>query len=150
MAAAGLVPRFSHEGITMTENQKAIASVLTNYAAALKAADAEAVTRLYTEDGVLMAQESLPAVGSAAVRKAYVDLFQAIGLEITFHLAEVVELTPEWAFARTTSTGTIKINATGARVPEANQELFIFKKTASGTWKIARYSFSVINPPPKQ
>ena len=40
----------------MTENQKAIASVLTNYAAALKAADAEAVTRLYTDDGVLMAR----------------------------------------------------------------------------------------------
>jgi uncharacterized protein (TIGR02246 family) len=134
----------------MTENQKAIASVLTNYAAALKAADAEAVTRLYTDDGVLMAQESPPAVGSAAVRSAYVGLFQMIGLDITFHVAEVVELTPEWAFARTTSTGMIKVNATGARIPEANQELFIFKKTESRTWQIARYSFSVINPPQKQ
>ena len=73
-----------------------------------------------------------------------------IGLDITFHVAEVVELTPEWAFARTTSTGMIKVNATGARIPEANQELFIFKKTESRTWQIARYSFSVINPPQKQ
>jgi uncharacterized protein (TIGR02246 family) len=134
----------------MTANQKAIVSVLTNYAAALKAADADAVTRLYTDDGVLMAQESPPAVGSAAVRNAYVGLFQAIALDITFHVAEVVELTAEWAFACTTSTGTIRINATGGTIPEANQELFIFKKAADGMWKIARYSFSVITPPPKQ
>ncbi len=134
----------------MTANQKAIVSVLTDYAAALKAADADAVVRLYTDDGVLMAQESPPAVGSAAVRNAYVGVFQAIALDITFHVAEVVELAPEWAFACTTSTGTIKIIANGALIPEANQELFIFKKAADGIWKIARYSFSVINPPPKQ
>ncbi len=134
----------------MTENRKAIVSVLTTYAEALKAADSDAVAALYTDDGVLLAQESPPAVGSAAVRRAYVGLFQTIALDITFHVAEVVELTPEWAFARTTSTGTIRINATGGTVPEANQELFIFKKSPGGTWKIARYSFSVINPPPKQ
>jgi ketosteroid isomerase-like protein len=75
---------------------------------------------------------------------------QAIKVDITFHVAEVVELTGEWAFARTTSTGTITILATGARVPEANQELFLFKKAADGMWKIARYSFSVMNPPTQQ
>ena len=115
----------------------------------LKAADAEAVTRLYTDDGVLMAQESPPAVGSAAVRSAYVGLFQMIGLDITFHVAEVVELTPEWAFAHDFDR-----DDQGQRdrreIPEANQELFIFKKTESRTWQIARYSFSVINPPQKQ
>jgi ketosteroid isomerase-like protein len=41
----------------MTANQKAIVAVLTNYATALKAADADAVTALYTDDGVLMAQD---------------------------------------------------------------------------------------------
>jgi len=133
----------------MTANQKAIVSVLTNYAASLKAADVDAVIALYTDDGVLLAQEMTPSVGAAAVRQAYTGVFKAIGLDITFHVAEVVELTPEWAFARTTSTGTMKINATGATFPEANQELFIFKKNSGGAWKIARYSFSVINPPPK-
>jgi uncharacterized protein (TIGR02246 family) len=138
------------EGATMTEIQEAIVAVLNKYAAALKVADVDAVMRLYTDDGVLMAPESPPAVGAAAVRRAYAGVFQAIGLHIEFHVAEVVELTPEWTFARTTSTGTIKINATGAKVPEANQELFIFKKDMDGIWKIARYSFSVVNPPTKQ
>jgi uncharacterized protein (TIGR02246 family) len=133
----------------MTANHEAIVSVLTRYAAALKEADPDAVTALYTDDGVLMAPESPPVVGSTAVRKAYFGFFQAIALDIKFHVAEVVELAPEWAFARTTSMGTIKIIATGASIPEANQELFIFKKATDGMWKIARYSFSVINPPPK-
>jgi uncharacterized protein (TIGR02246 family) len=132
----------------MSATEKAVASLLTKYAAALKACDADAVMELYTEDAVLMAQESPPAIGAAAVRQGYLGVFNAIVLDIKFHVAEVVELTPEWAFACTTSTGTIKINANGAIIPEANQELFIFKKVG-GTWKIARYSFSVINPPPK-
>ena len=98
----------------------------------LKAADAEAVTRLYTDDGVLMAQESPPAVGSAAVRSAYVGLFQMIGLDITFHVAEVVELTPEWAFARTTSTGMIKVNATGTRSPRPTRNCSFSRRQSLG------------------
>ena len=133
----------------MTPNQKAITAVLTNYAAALKAADTDAVMKLFTDDGVLLAQESPSAVGAFAVRKAYTEVFKAVGLDIAFKVAEIVELTSEWAFARTTSNGTMKINATGAKVPEANQELFIFKKDDDGKWRIARYSFSPTNPPAK-
>ena len=46
--------------------------------------------------------------------------------------------------------GTATVNAAGAKSAEANQELFIFKKDADGAWKIARYSFSTTNPPPRQ
>jgi hypothetical protein len=37
------------------------------------------------------------------------------------------------------------VKATGARVREANQELFIFQKI-DGTWKVARYCFSTTLP----
>jgi ketosteroid isomerase-like protein len=59
-------------------------------------------------------------------------------------------MAPDWAFVRTNSTGTMKINATGMTSDEANQELFILRKNAGGEWKIARYSFSSTNPPPRQ
>jgi uncharacterized protein (TIGR02246 family) len=146
----GFPDRLTNEVAIMTANQKAITSVLTRYAAALKAADAAAVAALYTDDGVLMAPEAPSVVGKPAVEKAYAGMFQAIGVDIQFHVAEIVELTPEWAFARTTSSGTIAIKAAGATIPEANQELFIFHKGGDGMWKIARYSFSVTNPPQKQ
>jgi hypothetical protein len=38
------------------------------------------------------------------------------------------------------------VNATGESGPEANQELFIFQRSAN-QWKIARYGFSTTNPP---
>jgi uncharacterized protein (TIGR02246 family) len=129
----------------MTSDEQAIAAVLTSYQDALSRSDGDAVTRLFTSDGVLMAQETPSAVGADAVRQAYAAMFGVIALDIRFEVAEVRPLAPEWAFARTTSSGTIEIKATGARVPEANQELFIFQKV-DGTWKIARYCFSTTLP----
>ena len=34
-------------------------------------------------------------------------------------------VSPEWAFARTTSAGTVKVHANGAQSAEGNQELFV-------------------------
>jgi uncharacterized protein (TIGR02246 family) len=128
----------------------AVISVLSSYEAALNASNAAAVMPLYAEDGVFMPPSNQPAVGAAAVRQAYDAVFKAIKLNLKFTVAEVVQVAPSWAFARTTSAGTVTVNATGAKGAEANQELFIFKKGADGAWKIARYSFSTTNPPPGQ
>jgi ketosteroid isomerase-like protein len=101
---------------------------------------------LYAEDAVFMPPNNHSAVGAAAVRQAYDAVFTAIKLDLKFTVAEVVQMAPNWALARTTSAGAVTINANGAKIPEANQELFIFKKGADGAWKIARYSFSTTNP----
>jgi ketosteroid isomerase-like protein len=93
---------------------------------------------------------SQSAIGAAAVRQAYDAVFRAIKLSVKFNVAEVVEIAPNWAFARTNSAGTVTVYATGAKSAEANQELFIFRKVTDGSWKIARYSFSTTNPPPQQ
>jgi ketosteroid isomerase-like protein len=90
---------------------------------------------------------SQSAVGSAAVRKAYDAVFKTITLNVKFTIAEIVEVGPGWAFARTNSEGTTADHATGNKIAEGNQELFIFKKDLDGSWKIARYSFSPTNPP---
>jgi uncharacterized protein (TIGR02246 family) len=136
---------------TTTADEAAIRETLTSYEAALNASDTTAVVPLYTDDGVFMAPYGPSAVGKAAVQRAYYDLgFQAVTLHLKFNVAEIVEMSPEWAFARTNSAGTITVNATGATNAEAGQELFIFRKGSDGAWKIARYSFSATNPPPKQ
>jgi uncharacterized protein (TIGR02246 family) len=133
------------------DDNAAIRDVLSTYEAALNASDTDAVMRLYTEDGVFMPPCSQSAVGKAAVRQAYDAVFEAIKLSVKFNIAEVVEVAPGWAFARTNSAGTVTVNATGAKSAEANQELFIFRKGADDRWQIARYSFSsMTNPPLKQ
>jgi uncharacterized protein (TIGR02246 family) len=133
----------------MNANEKAVADVLAKYQDALNNSDTNAVMRLYADDGVFMPPYSLSAIGAAAVRQAYDAVFKAIKLSVKFSVAEVVEMDPNWVFARTNSAGTTTINATGAKSAEANQELFIFGKGGDGSWKIARYSFSSTNPPPQ-
>jgi uncharacterized protein (TIGR02246 family) len=130
----------------MTPNEQAVAKVLAAYSAALNASDTDAVMPLYAEDGVFMPPYSASAVGAVAVRKAYDAVFKAIKLTVKFNVAEIVEMSPEWVFARTNSAGTTLNRATGAISAEANQELFIFRKDRDGKFKIARYSFSTTNP----
>jgi uncharacterized protein (TIGR02246 family) len=127
-------------------NEKAVAEALSKYQDALNQSDTDAVMKLYAFDGVFMPQNSPSSVGTDEVRKAYDAVFQTIKLTVKFNVAEVVEIAPNWVFARTNSAGTVKVHATGAGVPEANQELFLFKKI-DGAWKIARYCFSTTNPP---
>jgi uncharacterized protein (TIGR02246 family) len=127
-------------------DEAAIRSVLSSYQDALNASNTEAVIPLYSEDGVFMPPNNPSAAGKAAVRQAYDAVFKAITLKVKFTVAELVMMSPEWAFVRTNSAGTNKINATGAVGGEGNQELFIFKKGTDGHWRIARYSFSTTNP----
>src|SRR6201984_2576435 len=125
----------------MTANEQAVAEVLAAYSAALNASDTDAVMPLYAEDGVFMPPYSPSAVGVVAVRKAYDAVFKAIKLTVKFNVAEIVEMGPEWVFARTNSAGTTLNHATGAITAEANQELFIFRRARGGKSNISRHGF---------
>jgi uncharacterized protein (TIGR02246 family) len=131
----------------MTPNEKAVVSALEAYSAALNASDTSAVMPLYAEDGVFMPPYSPSAVGRDAVRKAYDAVFAKIKLSVKFTVAEMVEMCPDWVFARTNSAGSTLTLATGTKSPEANQELFVFHRESDGRFRIARYSFSSTNPP---
>jgi uncharacterized protein (TIGR02246 family) len=129
----------------MNANEKAVAAVLAKYQDALNQSDTGAVMKLYAPDGVFMPQNNPSSVGAEEVRRAYDAVFRTIKLTVKFNVAEVVEMAPNWVFARTNSAGTVKVLATDAGGPEANQELFLFQKI-EGVWKIARYCFSTTNP----
>jgi uncharacterized protein (TIGR02246 family) len=131
----------------MSATTEGVTALLAKYNEALNASSTAAVLPLYAEDGVFMPPYSQSAVGSAAVRKAYDAVFRAITLNVKFTIAEIVELGPGWAFARTNSAGTTTDHATGRKSAEGNQELFLLKQDHDGAWKIARYSFSPTNPP---
>jgi uncharacterized protein (TIGR02246 family) len=123
----------------------AIEAVLKGYEQALNASDVEGVVQLYTDDAVVLAPNAPSAVGIDAVRSTYTDIFRAIDIDLTFRVAEVKVVSPNWAFLRSTSNGSITILANGAQVPSSNQELFVLHKVR-GSWKLARYSFSSVLP----
>jgi uncharacterized protein (TIGR02246 family) len=130
----------------MNADEQAIASTLKTYQDLLNQSDTASIIDLYAPDGIFMPQNSPSSIGIAAVRSAYEAVFSAITLSVLFDIAEVLQLAPTWALARTNSAGTVTIHATGETSAEANQELFLFQKI-DATWKIARYCFSTTNPP---
>jgi uncharacterized protein (TIGR02246 family) len=130
----------------MNADERAIAAILTTYQDLLNRSEAAAIMDLYADDGVFMPQNSPSSIGIAAIRTAYEAVFAAITLSVVFDIAEVLQIAPDWAIARTNSAGTVTIHANGAKSAEANQELFVFQKI-DAAWKIARYCFSTTNPP---
>jgi uncharacterized protein (TIGR02246 family) len=129
----------------MNKDEKAVADVLHTYQDALVRSDLQGCVGLYAPDGVFMPQNSPSSVGIDAVRNAYAAVFRAIELSVVFNIEEVRQLAPDWVMARTNSSGTVKVHATGEKAAEGNQELFLFQKLG-GEWKIARYCFSSTNP----
>lgn len=130
----------------VTSDSDAIKATLNAYRDALVASDAKGCAKLYAADGVTMAQGFPTQIGNAAVEAWYFKCFEAIALNVKFDIQEVHVVSEKYGFARTTSAGTQKVNATGATSEEANQELFVLEKVDK-EWKIARYCFSTTNPP---
>ena len=149
-AVGGLMTQASGEtGSSASKDEAAIRQVLAAYNDALNGGKTAAVLPLYTDDGVFMPPYSQSAVGKEAVKKAYDAVFEELKFNVKFNIAELVVMAPTWAYVRTNSAGTTDHHSTGRTTAEANQELFIFKKGDDGKWRIARYSFSPINPPSK-
>jgi uncharacterized protein (TIGR02246 family) len=130
-----------------SQDEAAIREVMAKYNEALNASSVDQSLALYADDGVFMPPYSPSAVGKAAVRQAYGKVFETITLNVRFTIAEIVQMSPTWAFVRTNSAGTNAVHATGKVSAEGNQELFVFRKDADGQWRIARYSFSPTSPP---
>ncbi len=145
IAAAALILGSLSGAHAADSDQENIHAVLKAYEQVLNASDVAGVLKLYSKDGVFMAQHNPSAVGIQQVEAAYSGAFQAIDLNVEFDIVEIEVISDDWAFARTNSTGTVTINATGDKVAEGNQELFVLQKI-DGDWKIARYAFSTTNP----
>ncbi len=146
VAAAALILGSLSVVQAAVSDQAKIRTVLKTYEQVLNASDVPGVLKLYTHDGVFMPQHSPSAVGIEAIEGAYTAVFEAIDLDVEFDIVEIAVVADDWAFARTNSAGTTTIHATGDKIAEGNQELFVFQKTDDGEWKIARYSFSTTNP----
>ena len=120
---------------------EAVGKVLYAYQHSLNHADAEASLVLYTDDAVVMMPNHPSLVGKPAIRAAYEAGSKSVTFAVIFKVLKVVQMSPDWAYARTSSTGHITTRSTGVSSDEANQELFILHRE-KGAWLIAIYSFS--------
>jgi ketosteroid isomerase-like protein len=123
-----------------TPKRSAIEATIFAYFQALNDANINAIVGLYSKDPVMLPFLQPAVVGTDAVRTNYESTFQLIRFEMQTTIQEVVEMSPEWAYVRTDTSGTFTPTRTGEGAPAVFHELFLLRKM--GDWKIARYSFS--------
>ena len=125
-----------------TPKPAAIEETILAYFRALNDADIGAILGLYSNDPVMLPFLQPAVVGIDAVRANYEGTFQLIRFEMKTTIQELVEMSPEWAYVRTDTSGTFTPTRTGEGAPAAFHELFLLRNTGDEHWKIARYSFS--------
>ncbi|MGD9749608.1 MAG: nuclear transport factor 2 family protein [Acidimicrobiia bacterium] len=124
----------------MNSHDDQIRSLLATYERSLNTRDAALAASCYTPDGVFM-PTTLPTAYGADMEGAYRQIFDAIRLDVTFTIDELVITSDHSAYALTRSNGTQTVLATGDRAAESNREIFLFRNADAG-WKIARYMFN--------
>jgi uncharacterized protein (TIGR02246 family) len=108
------------------------------WAAAWVAGDAAAVADFYTEDAMLLPQNSPPVVGKAAIRSGYQTVFDQYNVRGSSEIAEL-ETGGDWGFMRGTYKITVTPKGGGEPVEEdSGNWLWIVKRQADGAWKIHR------------
>ncbi|KIR03662.1 hypothetical protein P261_02477 [Lachnospiraceae bacterium TWA4] len=116
------------------------ALIATTYRDALAAGDADGIVSAFAKDGVVMPPEGATYRGSEAVKGNYEGIFSAVSLDLQFDIDEVV-VDGDYAFARSTSNGTLKVVGQDGEAEEINRELWVLHKV-DGQWKIAYYMYN--------
>lgn len=147
--ASSLVFRISESAntVNMSSVQKNIVSIETvikTYETALNANDIDTIMNLYGSEPIFMPQYSPALIGRDAVRAGYEQVFKTIKLNVRFEIHDI-QVAGDWAWARTSSSGSTNILANGLEVEEGNNELFVFWQE-NGDWKVHRYLFSTNRP----
>jgi uncharacterized protein (TIGR02246 family) len=124
---------------TSTE-KSAIEKLIFSYQDALNASNVSEVIELYTKNAVFMPHSAPTADGAGQVKDTYQYVVDNFSYTLQFSIIEI-EVSGNYAFARSTSKGTVKTKASGQTVPNENRELFVFEKM-EGKWKIARYMYN--------
>jgi len=128
---------------TDTRDIDQIRALLKTYEQALNTSDAALAASLYTDDGVFMPHFT-PTSAGPAIPGAYEQIFKALKLAIAFKIDDI-SVEGDMAYALTRSEGQQTILAANSTGPEANRELFVFRRR-QGAWKIAQYMFNKTSP----
>ena len=114
--------------------------ILDSYSKALDANDVETLVGLYSPNGVFMREDMPAVIGREALRASYKEVFATLKVALSFKVQEA-EQSGDLGWARSVSTGKVKVLKTGAEAPEAYNQLVVFGREG-GAWKIRSYLFA--------
>jgi len=122
--------------------------ILDTYSKALDANDVETLVGLYSPNGVFMREDMPAVVGREALRASYKNVFATLKVGLSFKVQEA-EQSGDLGWARSVSTGKVKVLASGAETSESYNQLIVFRKEA-GAWKIRSYLYASNKSAPGQ
>jgi uncharacterized protein (TIGR02246 family) len=114
--------------------------ILDSYSKALDTNDIETLVGLFSPNGVFMGEDMKASIGREAVRGAFKDVFATLKMNLKFNVQEA-EQSGDLAWARSLSTGKVKVLSTGAETDESYNQLIVFRKEG-GAWKIRSYLYA--------
>jgi len=85
-----------------------------------------------------------PGAGDRELRAAYREVFATLKVDLGFTIQET-EVSGDMAWLRATSSGRIRILATGMESAEAFNLVVVFRREA-GAWKIRNYIYASSRP----
>ena len=119
-------------------------AMLDRFVTAFKSKDADRCADLYSDDAVYMVP-SLPAqVGNPAIRKGYVDTFNAMAESQVKELSEPIEqvvMMGDWAVIR--GSGRSTVSKSGEDTTSTYNWMILSRKDPDGTWKMVWDIFSL-------
>lgn len=102
----------------MNTSENQIRDLLSAYERALNTSDADLAASCHAVDGIFM-PSALPTVTGSDMADGYRQIFEAIGLNVTFTIDELAVTSGDTAYALTRSNGTQTVLATGDESAES-------------------------------
>jgi uncharacterized protein (TIGR02246 family) len=118
-------------------DEAAIRDLIQQTAAFNNQADSLGWVSLFDDEAVYMAPDMPAVTTEAGLRSAASSGFGDYQADVSIEPREIVIL-GDWAFARSTVTGTVTARADGEVIPVDVKQLVLYRRQADGSWKIAR------------
>jgi uncharacterized protein (TIGR02246 family) len=133
-------PRAATQGQSLPQDEATVRSFAKSYARSFQSGEAGAVLALMTDDFVALTPGKPPVVGKEAVRREITaDLEELDVRELRFEPAEI-EIRGDWAWTWGRSEAVMTTRGTGDDIHVTGKYLWILRRHADGTWRIARDS----------
>jgi uncharacterized protein (TIGR02246 family) len=121
------------------DDAAAVRTVIDGYGGALRSGDVAAIAELFTAGAAIMADGFPAAVGQAQITDIYTSALASVGMDYSYEFDQV-EVAGDTAVARTRSTGTTTVRASGETSPARYRELFVLRREGAG-WRISAYMY---------
>lgn len=127
------------------EDRDQIEAIEERIMAGFAAGDADAIAAQYTEDALLLPQDSPPIEGRAAIAENYRSALAEFAMRLRTRVEEV-EVAGDWAWLRGRFEHTSTHKADGTVTEYRGKYLAIARRDPDGVWRFHRDAFSLDGP----